>query len=975
MSGVKNAAAKRHKDANNIYAATLDRIDILAAPQKGLAYRTIAWLTFTKKPFEESELKEAFAVSSVNGEVDPDAQFVVENVIEYCRGLVVRVKTRKVAYLRLAHMTVQEYFSQIDSFQQYHVDICLTCFNRMIFCLTPNEIVEEENDSLHDQDDLGDAADEAMSNSSVDEALEVIDSPGAEESVADYWSDSDNEFDDSLSEDSDRLTVLEDHQSWRLNGSVWPQTLLPWIAKKTPFSLYAGRYALSHLNESTVTPDVEKAVLKFIKTAISRKRRSTFSSKSQDHPYRMNMLHMASFVGIPSTVESVLEMRMIQVDDRDILGRTALMWALGLAKEAFAEKLLDEGAEVQAYDRQQRSTLMYASSIRNEGLLTNLLQNIPDSDISASLLFSCAKANNVSLLNRALSRAHININHTDENGRTPIHEAVISGSEAVVHSLIQRSIQVSVVDSAGRTPLMYAAEGQNGGIVKALIRAGAEPDTPSQNGESPLHIAAKNAEGGPRILRLLLRPGTNNLVEDQNGLVPLQTLLRICQDQNRSEKDLFACVKLLSENPYTISHQSLDGANALHDAVKCHYMSVLRYLISRAPPHAINSQKKRGQTPVFEAVMAGNLPAFNLLIDLPGIDLLATRDDKKTLLNCAAWADEITVARKLIDKDQKLIELAEGHCVPAIHYAVERDNPAMFQLLLDAGSDPRSQRHSLGTPDKDLISYAAFEGRLWCLDKLLELKGWMIDNQSGQLVAHKDHQGKTLFHEAAASASPAVLQKILKSLPLEGLSLEDRDAWGQTPLHYAARQGKEDLVSLLLIAGSDKDALAMNGSTPLDLALESEAIDAVRALVLADAHVGQSSRPNLAKIQIYDKEDFVAKLDELLAAPFGEHGPDMKTDLKSCEKTVYRVGTVDDVFDEWSPDIPFLEILVPENAVLPVDQIIFETVSHDQGETCTLYFVCLLLTALSQALVEKAANGEALTNIHIPFLMLPSRTF
>ena len=932
MSGIRDAASKRHKDANNIYAATLERINVLAAPQKGLANRTIAWLTFTKKPFEENELKEAFATSNVNGQVDPDAQIVVENVVEYCQGLVVRVKTRKVAYLRLAHMTAQEYFSQVDSIQQYHVDICLTCFNRMILCLNPYEIVKEEEDSL---DDLGDAADEDMSDSFGDEAFEEIDSPGTEESVADDWNDSGDEL---LSEDSDTLTVFEDHQSWRFNGNVWPQTLLPWIAKKTPFSLYAGRYALSHLDESTVTPDIEKAVLKFVKAAIPRKRRSTFTSKSQDHPYCMNMLHMASFIGIPSTAEIVLRMPMIHVDDRDVLGRTALMWALGLAKETFAEKLLDEGAQVQAYDRRQRSTLMYASTTRNEALLTNLLQKIPDSDISTSLLLSCAKANNVFLLSRALSRANININHIDENGRTPIHEAVISGSEAVVYLLIQKSVQISVPDSGGRTPLMYAAGGQNGGIVKALIRAGAKPDTPSQNGESPLHIAARNAEGGPRILRLLLRPGSNILVEDQNGLVPLQTLLRICQDQSRSEKDIFACVKLLSENPNTVSHQSHDGANALHDAVKCPYISVLKYLIGRAPPHAINNQKKGGETPIFEAVMAGNIPAFNLLIDLPGIDLLATRNDKKTLLNCAAWADEITIAQKLIDKDQQLIRLAEGHCVSAIHYAVERDNLAMFQLLLDAGSDPRSQRHSPGTPKYDLISYAAFEGRVWCLDKLLELKAWMTYNQSGQPVAHKDGQGKTLLHEAAASASPTVLQKILKSLPLEGLSLEDRDAWGQTPLHYAARQRKEDLVSLLLTAGSDKDALAMNGSTPLDMALESEAIDAVRNLVLADAHVGQSPRPNLSRIQCYDKEVFFAKLNDILAGAFGEHRHDTKTDSQPCEKTVHRVGTVDDVFDEWSPDIPFLEILVPENAVFPVDQVIFETVSHDQGETCTLYF-------------------------------------
>ena len=107
MSGIKNAASKRHEDANNIYAATLERIDTLAAPQKALAYRTTAWLTFTMKSFEENELKEAFAISSVNGQFKPEAQIVVENIVEYCRGLVVRVKTRKVAYLRLAHMTVQ----------------------------------------------------------------------------------------------------------------------------------------------------------------------------------------------------------------------------------------------------------------------------------------------------------------------------------------------------------------------------------------------------------------------------------------------------------------------------------------------------------------------------------------------------------------------------------------------------------------------------------------------------------------------------------------------------------------------------------------------------------------------------------------------------------------------------------------------------------------------------------------------------
>ena len=214
-------------------------------------------------------------------------------------------------------------------------------------------------------------------------------------------------------------------------------------------------------------------------------------------------------------------------------------------------------------------------------------------------------------------------------------------------------------------------------------------------------------------------------------------------------------------------------------------------------------------------------------------------------------------------------------------------------------------------------------------------------DQSGYLVAHKDNQGKTLLHEAAATRFPTVLPRILKSLPLDGLSLEDRDFWGQTPLHYAARGGMEPLVDLLLIAGSDKDALTTNGDTPLNLALAREAVAVVRTLVLADAHVGHGSRPKLSDIQHYEKEDFFAKLNGIITVPIGTQRHDIKIDDQLCEKTVHRVGTVHDVFHEGSPHIPFLEVIVPENAALPVDQVVFETTSHDQGETHSLgSFIC-----------------------------------
>ena len=948
IAGIRTAASKQHKDANVIYNVTLEQINGLGLIKKELAHRTIAWLTFTKKPFEENELREAFAVDSQTGQIDFTTQFDIENVIEYCRGLVVRVKTNKKSYLRLAHMTAQEYFSQIKVFQTYHADMCMTCFNRLIGCLpkcqvsnyTKNISSPTSDRNREECSDLDDTTDEEASDLAGDEASQRPLPLNIEEghntnlsgtrSAGDDGEDEadDEEFNESLFEDFDSQSIFEDNDSWRYGGEVWPISLLPWVAVRTPFSVYAASHALSHLKDSTVSTDIEKIIFTFIKSAISRRRRSTFSNELHDHPYRMTMLHMATFIGIASVVGEVIEMPTVHVDDKDVLGRTALMWALGLGQETVAERLLEAGAQIQEHDRRQRSTLLYASAVKNEALLTKILDRMPEQDIDARFLSSCAESNNTFLLDRALMCAKINVNVVGENGKTPFHEAIISGSEAAVQLLIKHGAQLSVPDRDGRTPLMYAVSGLNINIVNRLIRAGAVPDPPIANGTSPLHIATKSAKGCLKMLKLLLQAHAEISVEDEDGLVPLQSLLRTCRDQYRPEKEVLACVKLLSADTSTISHQSHDGENALHDAVRCPYILVLRYLVSQAPRNTINCPKDSGQTPIFEALTAYNVPAFNVLIDLPNIDLLATRSDKKTLLNCAAWANEITVAKKLIDKEQRLIYLAEQHSVSAIHYAVERDNPAMFKLLLEAGSTPRSRRHRF---NEDLISYAAFEGREWCLKTLLNLEAWMAYDQSGQLIAHKDDLNRTLLHRTAASGSTAVLRTVLDSLPLKGLSLEDRDTLGQTPLHYAARTRNEMFVTQMLKAGSDKDALNTAGETPLDLALDSEASSVVRTLALADAHVGQGTLLRPSKLHIYKNEDFFARLNHIMETPVAQREDFLVEVKRYKEKTVHRIGNEDDIFDQWSPDVPFLEIVVPQDAALPINQVVFETISHDQG--------------------------------------------
>lgn len=155
--------------------------------------------------------------------------------MEYCRGLIIRVKTRGVSYLRLAHMTAQEYFLQVEFLQQYHSDICLTCFNHVISCLPPERLNSRECDGYvnqkggiqHEDDhDSDDVTSEYTLNSSANEVLEEPAFSGSEDEEDIKFDEGDNEENDddgigvSLVDEVDSRIIFEDHQSWRFNQDV-----------------------------------------------------------------------------------------------------------------------------------------------------------------------------------------------------------------------------------------------------------------------------------------------------------------------------------------------------------------------------------------------------------------------------------------------------------------------------------------------------------------------------------------------------------------------------------------------------------------------------------------------------------------------------------------------------------------------------------------------------------------------------------
>jgi len=141
------------------------------------------------------------------------------------------------------------------------------------------------------------------------------------------------------------------------------------------------------------------------------------------------------------------------------------------------------------------------------------------------------------------------------------------------------------------------------------------------------------------------------------------------------------------------------------------------------------------------------------------------------------------------------------------------------------------------------------------------IKRYVTGKSADELGAITRSGGRNAMHMVAYNMPVARPdEKIAESVQLllgAGLDPMSRDDFGQTPLHYAVRNGNEVALGLLLEAGADPNAAdAEYGSTPLHLAAALEADDLIRILVAAGAD------PELARIngedslQIYEKYHF-----------------------------------------------------------------------------------------------------------------------
>jgi ankyrin repeat protein len=115
----------------------------------------------------------------------------------------------------------------------------------------------------------------------------------------------------------------------------------------------------------------------------------------------------------------------------------------------------------------------------------------------------------------------VDLNAKDRDGRTALMHAVIGDKNELIDLLIKNGADVNAQDNDGFSPLHFAAQDFRTKAAGFLLRAGAQVNLCDKYGNTPLWRAVFNSRGRGEVIRLLLEHGADRLLKNKSGKTPV----------------------------------------------------------------------------------------------------------------------------------------------------------------------------------------------------------------------------------------------------------------------------------------------------------------------------------------------------------------------------------------------------------------------------------------------------------------------
>lgn len=278
------------------------------------------------------------------------------------------------------------------------------------------------------------------------------------------------------------------------------------------------------------------------------------------------------------------------VDAKDKLGNTALMYAIESNFLKTVTTLLDKGASTKIFNGTKRTVLHQAAKGKADECLKHLL-SYPDTEglLSAKENIYGFTPLHEAISNEALTCAKLLLEHGASTlekcneEMTPLHLAAKQGDPGLCSLLSFDKEKVNVKNKDNQTPLHVAAMHGCRDACKVLLKTkGMKISARDKNGHTALHLAA--AKGHPQVLKLIIKK-VSHAEKDDDG----STALHLAARNNHLE----CCECVLEASRRLIRVVDGNDKLALDIAFEHKHDEVFAFLMRNFKPNKIDNTKRK----------------------------------------------------------------------------------------------------------------------------------------------------------------------------------------------------------------------------------------------------------------------------------------------------------------------------------------------------------------------------------------------
>ena len=317
-------------------------------------------------------------------------------------------------------------------------------------------------------------------------------------------------------------------------------------------------------------------------------------------------------------------------------------------------------------------------------------------------------------------------------------------------------------------------------------------DVVNVQGESPLTIASMNCL--TEVMRMFISYGCDVNVQDMNGSSPLHMVCinqNSCSSGSSISNERLACTKLLLENGANVNCQDHQGCTPLHKAAANGYTQCVRTLLLFGACPSIQDYK--GNIVLHEATASRNVDIIKMLIE----------SDVCSDYSCVCH----------------LTNSPQSH---TMEEGIKEEHQQYHQLQGDNELDaiPKLQTENENSPPPSARSLEVWNRFFENAAKSTNYDvptGVDNDNDYEDEERHNNHNYyNDSLHDAIVAGDINRVKYLLEAEQVV-VDINERDKFGNSPLHLAAQRGDLRMILMLVEYGADVHCENAHHETPLHL--------------------------------------------------------------------------------------------------------------------------------------------------------------